>query len=113
MSLKITGAEFKQFYADEAIWGGSSSETYHDDLYIKRNGADLPEDFDYTKFEDTDALEIESGYIVFPADGTDADFQATIIKWQENRTSVMFNVSCPKALEDVVKAAIKAAGGTV
>lgn len=111
MTTKMTGAEWKRFYADPEAWPDGA---WHDDEHITVNGQDAAETpgIDYTAIPDDAAMTIHGG-AYFPdskSDDTDS-LEGHFKKWRKRQTTVSFVVECPKGKEAAVRAAIKAAGG--
>lgn len=116
MSIKLSGAEFKRFYSDRAIWGDEGSDTYvDDDAYIidglPRSAED--EDFNPEDIADAAVVEVTTGYLAHAPKGIPDDYVAAIRKWlrQQKARSILVEIDASKL--DALKAAIKAAGGKV
>ncbi len=113
-NITLTGAEFKDFYADSAIW---STDAYHDDTVIYVNGVQDDGTRDLAEIADDDVVTVEDGgVIMYPTHngGEEVkDFCSVLKKWLKMRTTTTFLVTVDKQKMEAVKAAIKQAGGTV
>lgn len=109
MSVKITGAEFKRFYADNEFW---PEDTWHDDAYMAIDGIEQPDGIDVDTLSDTAIVQIDGGYICTP-EGTGPTLDTYFKRWRKKQNTVSFNVECDKASLAAVKAAIKQAGGRI
>jgi hypothetical protein len=112
MAVKTTGAEFKRFYADKAFWPHG---TWHEDEGITIDG----QPFDYAsgdildEVSDSCVMTLAHG-CVFRADSSEwGSFEGHFKKWRKAQTTTSLVIECPKELEAVVRAAIKAAGAKV
>jgi hypothetical protein len=108
--IKTTGAEFWRFYEDKNYWPAGS---WHDDTLILVNGTEVD---DYTRehIPDDAKLVIDGGIVYLDEEGRDdAPFESFFRKWRKAQSTVTIAVDCPKDKLDVIKAAIRAAGGRV
>ncbi|MEZ6723129.1 hypothetical protein [Pseudomonas aeruginosa] len=106
MSIKTTGIELKSFWKDDSVW---PDDSYVDGLYLKVNGQDADSE-DIEALNDADQVVIEDGYFCDAND--DGESLLTVFKrWRKKQTTVYISASCPKELEEAVRAAIKSAGG--
>lgn len=107
MSIKTTGMELKAFWNDESVW---PADSYVDGVYLKVNGKDSDSE-DIGVLNDSDQVVLEDGYFCDAND--EGENLLTVFKrWRKKQTTTYLSVSCPKNLEEAVRAAIKAAGGT-
>jgi hypothetical protein len=105
-----TGAIWKLFYADKAAW---PDDSYHDDTQLKINGKEQDPDIDYDNLADDAAIEILSGYVVFP-DGSDMDLGKHFKNWlakQNGNEVVLSSFQVPRSKLESVRKAIIDAGG--
>jgi len=110
MATKTTGAEFKRFYSDKAIWGESPGAIWHDDDVVTVNGV-VQEDLADENFPDGAAVTISDG-VVYGVAG-EPSFETFFKRWKRAQTTASFPVECDISKLDAVKAAIQAAGGKV
>ena len=113
-NITLTGAEFKAFYADPAIW---PTDAYHDDTVVHVNGIQDDGTLDLAEIADDAMVAVEDGGVIIypaPAGGEDVkDFYAVLKKWLKARTTTTLLVTVDKQNLEAVKTAIKQAGGTV
>lgn len=114
MSVKTTGAEFKQFYEDERFWPQDDGKTWHDDEVITVNGVVLSDGVDTDRMPDDALVTVEGGMVFSPQwDGNEPSLEAYFKRWRKLQTTRTVLVECDAANLDAVKAAVKAAGGRV
>ena len=104
-TIKTTGAEFKAFIAEP--W---PDDKFMDDecIYVDGEEYEGPSE----RIKDTASLRVEGGYVQDP-DGTTRTLAAEFRAWRKRRDSVAMVVTCAKADANAVRAAVRAAGGTV
>lgn len=114
MAVKTTGAELKAFYRDDAYWpDNKEGNVWHEELVLKVNGVDS-EDVDVEALQASDQVTIVAGWI--QSDGiydVERSFESYFKKWRKDQSTVTIAAKIPKEVLDEVKAAIKAAGGTI
>lgn len=114
MATKTTGIELKAFYRDDAYWPDSKEgNVWHEELVLKVNGVES-EEFDVETLQDADQVTIVAGWI--QSDGVydiECSFESHFKKWRKEQNTTTLSAKVPKDKLDAVKAAIKAAGGTV
>lgn len=115
MSVKLTGAQWKTFYADKNWWPESK---FHDDEIIHLNGADSRVPIETPEnVTDSDVVLVVYGSVmkrVGPLGATYcSDLPEYVQKWLNNQTHTDLVVQCPNDLVDQVMAAIEAAGASV
>lgn len=109
MAVKMTGAEFKKFYADNVFW---PEDTWHEDAFMSVDGTEYPDGIDVDILKDTATVMLDGGFICTP-DGNGPALDTYFKRWRKKQNSSLFTVECDNALLDAVKAAIKQAGGKV
>lgn len=115
MATKTSGAEFKAFYNDPLFWvdHGTDEHTYHDDTVIVVNGVH-DENLDPDDIPDDAVVTIEGGVIFGPTYGaSEPSMEAYFKRWKKRQTTSTLLVEAPNEKIEAIKAAIKAAGGTV
>lgn len=111
MTTKTSGAEFKRFYNDPAIWSGAG-ETYHEDECVLVNGGEHHGEYD--TMADDAKVTIEGGIIFSPQfDGNEPSFEAYFKRWRKAQSATILIVEVDKKHELSVRAAIKTCGGRV
>lgn len=114
MTAKTTGAEFKRFYNDDAIWPDHDGGTYHDDEILKVNGVIQENGVDTSAIPDDAVVEIEGGMVFGPKwDGNEPTFEAYFKSWRKKQSTMSFLVECDPDKFEAIKAAVKAAGGRI
>jgi len=109
--IRITGEEWKRFYADENYWPEGA---WHEDEEIIING----------ETADTDTIdlanEVKDGDIMIVRGGTvfcdqvePKSLEGNIRKWKKAQNYTMLLVWCPKKNVEAVTEAVKLAGGKV
>jgi hypothetical protein len=111
--MKITGAEWKKFYADPEFWGRGQ---WHDEEEITIDG-EIKEDPDYAAVPDAAVLKILSG-IVFDSDvlGKEKEIcslKSYLAKWRKKQHTVILVVSVPKEKEKAARAGIVLCDGKI
>ena len=112
MAITTNGKRFKEFYADPQWWDNDSGNVYHDDTVIFVNGGKRT-DVDPDLIADADDVRIENGQMTHLID---PQFDGMSLveyfsRWEAEQQTVSFVVTCPKALEGDVMAAIHRALG--
>jgi hypothetical protein len=111
MSVKTNGTEFKAFYSDKEFW---LEGTYHEDTMILVDGKDINvTDQDPEKVDDTAVITLCYGVVFNKQHEEISGFEAYFKKWRKLQSTSTIMVEVHKDKLDAVKAAIKAAGGTV
>ncbi len=118
MATKTTGVELKAFYNDEDFWkrsvDGKVWDIWHEGLILLVNGQEQSEDFSIEKdLQDDDAVTIPVGGLVYLPPDQDCSFESFFKKWRKQQNTAHLSVSVPKEKLEAVKAAIRAAGGSV
>ena len=105
---------FKRFYSDDKYWPQDNGNTWHDDETLTVNGVVLEDGFDTDAIPDDAEIKIEGGIVFGPQwDGNEPSFEAYFKRWRKQQNTTSFLVECDLAQLEVVKAAVKAAGGRV
>jgi len=116
MATKTTGAEFKAFYNDPAYWPEvveDGEPPYHDDTVLIVDGIKWDDDVDYSAIPDAASVTLTYGYVANPAQGHAETFEEYFTHWRRAQTITRLAVEVPKEKLKAVRAAVKAAGGTV
>ena len=108
MTLKMTGAEFKRFYADPSIWG---EDTFHDDVLILVDGVNASDaDIDLSQLPDSAKVDVASGEILEGMPGVPEDLVEAVQWWRERQVSVECVVTVPKEQMAAFEAALAGVG---
>lgn len=112
MATKTNGAELKAFYNDDAYWG---ENLWHEDIVLVVNGAEQPDGFSISEdLKDEDLVTIVDGVVLSSSDEVDdRSFESYFKAWRKQQSTAYLAVTVPKEKLDAVRAAIKAAGGTI
>lgn len=115
MTVTLTGADFKRFYADSAIWGPEEQESYVEDTVYSVNGSEPGggDDFDAQAVADHDLVTIHGGYLVNAPAGVPEDYVDAAIYWRRLQTHGTMVIRFPLENRAALIAAIEAAGGEV
>lgn len=114
MSVKTTGAEFKEYYQDENYW---VLDAWHDDHAIKVNGEYI--DDITTDMPDDAEVVIESGVVFIPVQSEsgmeekDVPLVSHFKAWRKQKTCTTLVITVEKEHLDAVKVAIKSQQGVV
>lgn len=109
MAVKMTGAEFKEFYSDEEFW---PEDSWHEDAYMSVDGIEFPDGIDVDELSDTSVVELSGGFVV-GLKGEEPALDTYFRRWRKKQNTTTFVVKCDKSIVDAVKSAIKHAGGKV
>jgi hypothetical protein len=113
MAAKTTGTELQAFYGDKSFWP-EKPNVWHEDLEVKVNGTLADETFEIALLKPDDLVTIQGGWIYSEAPiQTDCSFETYFRRWKKLQDTVVLLVNVPKDKQDAVKAAIKAAGGSI
>ena len=107
--IKTIGAEFKRFYDDETAWPDGA---WHEDELLLVNG-DEWEDWDIAEIPDNAIVKLSGGAVFDLPNGGEPSLELHFRRWRKRQTLTTILVECDLAKLDAIKAAIKAAGGTV
>lgn len=117
MATKTTGAELKAFYDDKDFWPESipNVSIWFEEVTLKVNGLERDQAFSIADdLQVGDEVTILTGCVLSEGERhVDISFEAYFKKWRKLQNNVHLSVSVPKDKLDAVKAAIKAAGGSV
>lgn len=110
MSIKTDGATWKRFYDDPEIWAG---DAYSDDTRISFNGFEDDGEMDYSQVADDAVVVLESGTIVYPANGGRViqdmvDMVKAFRAWLKKQQNQLVLIDVPKDRIDEIKALLKA-----
>ena len=110
MAIRMIGAEFRKYYADEAFW---PEGYFHDDAAITINGRQ-DDDGDLTAVQDTDDIEISGGSVyAFDFSTRVSSMERHIQDWRKLQTTRTLLVEAPVDQLESVMTAIRDAGGTI
>ena len=109
MSTKTSGLEFKAFYNDPKVW---KNNRFHEYEQIFVNGK-LEEDLSIEKINDADIVTIDGGMIYEDGYKDVGGFESQFRKWRRDQDTTVLMVRAPNASLEAIRAAIKAAGGTL
>lgn len=110
MPVKCTGAQFKAFYNDDAIW---PEDSWHEDGTVLVNGAMVDDAFDLGSVADNDLISVADGIVLGVSDKIDPTLEGYLRKWLEAKATVSMAVEIERTNEEALRAAIKAAGGRI
>lgn len=119
MAVKCSGKDFMQWYNDPAYWFTGSvpidERTYWEDAQFFVNGEQIDEEFDFDKdLKPEDVIEVSGGVVFGKVAGkTEPSVEAYLKRWLKAQNTISLVVHCPKDKVDAIKAAIKAAGGSM
>ena len=103
MPFKMTGAEFKRFWNDEAIFQGGKFYV-DDDAYLVDEKPVDGCDLDPVSLADNAKLVVESGVLVSSGDNESTDLIARIRRWRKETAMVTVAVECLKEREAELRA---------
>ena len=106
--IKTTGAEFRAFYTDPAIW---KEGVYHEDGIFLVGGEELDFSEDLESVPPNVVMKIDGG-VIFDGDER-LDFEKVFRKWKKARTVVVLAIEVKRADEDAMTEAVKRLGGRV
>lgn len=123
MTVKCTGAEFLRFYNDKAWWfskqdgtAEDGEETWWEDAEVVVSGIRVAEyEYDFnTNIKPTDTVTVRGGVVFGKVVGTkEPTVEAYLKRWLKAQRTTVLVVDCPNEKLDAIRAAIKAAGGSV
>ena len=105
---KTIGAVLKRFYDDETAWPDGA---WHEDELLLVNGDEW--DQGITEIPDNAIVNISGGAVFGLPNGGEPSLELHFRRWRLRQTTTTILVECDLAKLDAIKAAIKAAGGTV
>ncbi|ASD51293.1 hypothetical protein [Dickeya phage JA15] len=114
MSVKMKGAEFKEYHHDDTYW---VKDAWHDDHAIKVNGEYIDDITD--DMPDDAEVVIESGVVFIPVQSEsgmkekDVSFVSHFKAWRKQKTCITLIITVEKEHLDAVKVAIKSQQGVV
>lgn len=108
MTVRLSGAEFKRFYADPAVWGAN---TYQDDALIRVDGVNaLDAEINLSEVADAALVEIETGEVVNGLPGVPEDLVDAVDWWRARQTTVQYLVPVPQEQVEAFQAALRVLG---
>lgn len=116
MPVKTTGFELKSFYADPEVWSSHDGRPRYwiDDIGLVINGAETDEDCIIQTLEDSDEVQILSGFIYSYENLSEVATLEDYFKiWQQSLGSVFLGAFVPPGQYEHIRALIEAAGGRV
>jgi len=109
MAVKLTGAEWNRFYADQAFWPNG---TWHEDEEISIDGKVVEDgNFDLSSVPDTAKMTLSGGYVYWKDVDEGASLEAHFEGWRKQQSTTVLMVEVPHEAADAVRAAIVSAGG--
>lgn len=114
MSVKTTGAEFKEYYHDETYWVKDAWYDYHE---VKVNG-EYVEDIEADMPDDAQVV-IESGVVYIPVQSESGmeEKEVSLIThfktWRKQKTCTTLVITVAKEHLDTVMASVKTLQGVV
>ncbi len=110
MTVKVMGAEWKRFYADESVW---LDGWFHEDEVVKINGKEMAEG-DLTDVLDGDIISV-SGGVVYEADYSrpGPSLEAFLKGWRKRQDNITVIVQIKKDLEINFRAKVLEFGGKI
>lgn len=111
MSVKMTGKQWKVFYADSEYW---PEGRYHDDQIVHLNGkpSNLPVS-DHLGIKDTDEVSVVYGDVMDKGAVLVGDLVDYAQEWLDKVTKTQMLIQCPDDKVEAVIKAVMAAGGEV
>lgn len=103
---RMSGAEFKRFYKDPAVWG---PDTYWDDALISVDG-DAEASLDDESVSDTAVVEIDGGELYKHLAGVPVDLEDCVDWWRARQRSAMFSVQVPNDKIEAFRSALAELG---
>ena len=111
MTVKMTGAEWKLFYSDEAAW---PKDAYYQDEELTVDGAEWDWEIDIMSVSDDAVLRISGGVVILKEDDdNNPSLEAHFKRWRKRQNTAFLSCEAPKDRVADVVAAIIAAGGKV
>jgi hypothetical protein len=111
MSVKATGAEIKAFMGDDNFWS-QKGESWAEEVEFEVNGS-VSYDLSLHTLNDNDQIKLVDGYVVMEQEEEPVSLATFFRRWRKTQTTAYLSVEVPKDKADIIKAAIKAAGGKV
>ena len=111
MSVKATGAEIKAFMNDDEFWS-QKGESWAEEVEFEINGS-VSYDLNTDTLNDDDQIKLVDGYVVMEQEEEAVSLTTFFRRWRKTQTTAYLSVEVPKDKADIIKAAIKAAGGKV
>ncbi len=119
MPVSLSGRDFKAFYNDQEVWSGDGAYLDEMQLFVDEvlyNGQHAGGDYvdgDVEKIPDEAKVRLDYGSFFKTGDSDPADLVSVVRRWLKKRDSVTLIVSAPQAKLEAIRAAIKAAGGSI
>lgn len=111
MAVKVTGSEWRDFYADPQFWPKGA---WHDDEQVLVDGQEPGDDFNFDEVDSAAILTVAGGIVFMRENAQDGpSLEAHFRRWRKQQTTAVLIVEVPHASADAVRAAIAAAGGKV
>src|SRR5690554_3431021 len=111
MSVKTTGAEIRAFLDDDKFWT-QKGESWAEEVEFEINGS-VTYDLSPVTLNDNDQIKLVNGYVCMEQEEEVVSLTTFFRRWRKTQTTTYLSVEVPKDKTDIVKAAIKAAGGKV
>lgn len=89
--MKITGMEWKAFFADDDVWVGAC----HDDETITVNGVEIDGDFDISTIDDDDVIGLIGG-VFYDNENRYKSLQSIFRKWRKSKKTAVLLAEVPK-----------------
>jgi hypothetical protein len=119
LTTKTHGAELKAFYNDDGYWlktpDSKIDDVWHEELCLLVNDVEQVDDFSITgDLKDEDRVTIVDGLVTSSRDDfADRTFESFFKTWRKQQNTAYIAVTVPKDKLEAVRAAIKAAGGSI
>ena len=109
--VKVTGSEWKRFYADKAAWPDGA---WHEDEEVTVDGATPGDDFDFSEVQDSAMLTVAGGIVYLTSQAQDGpSLEGHFKRWRKQQSTTVLVVEVPHEAAEAVRAAISEAGGKV
>lgn len=114
MAVKVTGAEFKRFYNDDAWWPEADGGTWHEDVSFSVDGKEVSDGFDPSAVADSAQVSFDGGAVLGnPVGGGTPTMDTYFKRWRKAQATRMLVIEVDVTKLDAVTAAVVAAGGKV
>ncbi len=110
MTVKTTGAEFKAFYQDPAIW---TDGLYHEEEEIVVDGQVRSLEDDMLALSDIAKVTISGGFVSDEEGRDHGTLEALFRKWKQRQGRRIMVIDIPAGAVDSITKAVLVAGGRV
>lgn len=94
MTVKTSGAEWRNFYADESFW---PKGVWHENEQVRIDGKEPDEDFSFSEIDDAAVLTISGDIVYLTEEAKDGpSLEAHFKQWRKKQKTAVLVIEVPR-----------------